>query len=184
MLQLIVLGEEYTVDLPDGSVAIKKFGGFNLELEHSLVALSRWESKFQKPFLDETPKTGEEIKEYIKAMAIHPRVPEAAFESLDYYDLKKIQAYMDDSMTATFFHETKQQRPSTKVITNELIYYWMAAAQFPIQMENWHLRRLFTALRVASVETNSRDKKMSRAEALAEQRRLNQLRRQQYETGG
>lgn len=184
MLSLIVLGEEYTVDLPDGSVEIKKFGGFNLELEHSLVALSKWESKFKKPFLDETPKTPDEIFEYIKAMAVHPRVPDEVFQGLDYYHLKQIQTYMDDSMTATFFYERRSQRPSTKVITNELIYYWMSAAQFPIEMENWHLRRLFTALRVASVETQTDNKKMSRAEALAEQRRLNEARRKQYETVG
>lgn len=186
MLSLTVLGQEATVELEDGSTAFVTFGGYNLELEHSLVALSKWESKFKKPFLDDVPKTEEEILYYIRCMAVHPYVPEEIFESLENEHIKQINDYINDPMTATWFNEGPQSSVSTssEKITNELIYYWIAGFEFDTAVvENWHLNRLFTVLKVANIK-NQPEKKKSQAEILDEYRRKNAQRRAQFEGQG
>lgn len=185
MLSLTVLGQEATVELPDGSTEFVILGGYNLELEHSLVALSKWESKFKKPFLDEVTKTPEEVLYYIKSMAIHPYVPEEVFQGLQNEHLQKINEYMNDSMTATWFNEPPAKpRPGGEKITNELIYFWIAAFGLDAQVvQYWHLNRLFTELKVASIKSQPA-KKMSRSEVLADHRRKNEERRRLYENNG
>lgn len=157
---------------------------FMLELEHSLVSLSKWESIWEKPFLSKTPMTPEESLSYIKCMTLTPDVPPEVFQRLSTENFGQIKEYMDAKRTATFFSESHDKRPSRDVITTELIYYWLASWQIPFHpTETWHFNRLLTLLRVADVKNNT-GKKMSKSDILSRQRALNQKRRAELQTKG
>lgn len=158
-------------------------GGYRLELEHSLVSLSKWESEFEKPFLGEEEKTSEEALAYVKAMALH-EVPEEIFLRLTEENFDAIQNYITAQMTATWFSDQpKPPRVREEVITSELIYYWMIGFQIPFEAETWHLNRLFTLIRICNVKA-AKPEKMSRAEVMARNRELNAQRKKQLGTKG
>lgn len=129
-------------------------------LEHSLVSISKWESKWHKPFLDKRyPKSEEEIIDYIRCMTITQNVDPNVYYLLSSSDIEKIQNYIEDSMTATWFLDNKKNPGGRRVITSELIYYWMVALQIPFECQKWHLNRLLTLIRVCNEENKQGDKK-------------------------
>lgn len=153
-----------------------------LKLEHSLVSLSKWESKWKKPFLSDKPKTWEETIDYVRCMTITQNVNPDAYYAIDESGLKKIQEYINDSMTATWFRKDSN-RPSRRIITSEVIYSQMITLGIPVDFEKWHLNRLMTLIRVCS-EENAPKKKMGKKEILQQNRALNNARRKQHHTRG
>lgn len=179
MLRLIVPEKELYDERTGLFVRTKKQV---LQLEHSLVSLSKWESKWHKPFLSKNEKSGEEMLDYIRCMTITQNVPDEVYFALDTNELMKINDYLNDSMTATTI--TKQQGKSRgDIITSEIIYYWMISLQIPFECEKWNLNRLLTLIEVCNIK-NSPGKKMSKSEIMRRNRTLNAARKQQMHTRG
>jgi len=123
-----------------------------LILEHSLVSLSKWESKHCKPFLSDKPKTLEEDIDYIRCMTLNAVRSPDCYYNMTRETISGIHEYMEAPMTATWFSNSKTQPKSREVITAERIYYWMTVLNIPFSCETWHLNRLFTLIRVCSEE--------------------------------
>lgn len=156
--------------------------GQTLQLEHSLVSLSKWESKWKKPFLSKGDKTIEETLDYIKCMNTTQNVDDMTFDLITDEDLKKVRDYIDDKMTATTFKEDGRP-PNREVVTAELIYYWMIAAGVPFECQKWHLNRLLTLINVCGIKSG-KPKKMSKKELASRNASLNAARKKSLKTGG
>ncbi len=180
MLTITVLGAEH---FNDETQEFTTEGDFVLELEHSLVALSKWESIYEKPFLASEEKSTEEVLGYIEAMVMTLNVPAEVFSRLSQKNLDEINRYVDSKRSATWFAETPNTPKSREVITSELIYYWMIALTVPIECENWHLNRLFSLLKICNIK-NGKPKKMSRSELAQRNSALNAKRKAQLGTKG
>lgn len=154
-----------------------------LHLEHSLISLSKWESKWHKPFLTDKEMSTEETLDYIKCMTLDKNIDDKVYGRLSAENIDQIRDYMNDSMTATTFHNIPNQPGKREQPTSELIYYWMIANNIPVEFEKWHIKRLLTLIRICSIK-NSPQKKMSRSEILKQNAALNAQRRAKYNTKG
>lgn len=154
-----------------------------LSLEHSLVSISKWESKWHKPFLSKDDKTPEETLDYIKCMTLTQNVEPDIYLRLTQDNLNKIQAYIADPYSATVIYEDPHGPRSREVITSELIYYWMVALQIPVEFQKWHLNRLLTLIRICNIK-NKPPKKMSQNEIMRRNSALNAARRQKLHSKG
>lgn len=180
MLTIIVTGVEL---FDEESQEFVTRDDMTLELEHSLVSLSKWESEHEKPFLGKVEKNDEEVLDYIRCMTLTPNVPDEIFYKLSQKNYSDINDYIEAKMTATWFNDTPGAPRTRDVITAELIYYWMVIFQIPFECENWHLNRLFTLIRICNIK-QSKPKKMSRSEIAARNRELNAQRKRQLGTSG
>ena len=149
--------------------------GRDLQLEHSLVSISKWESKWKKPFLGNTKKSREETIDYVRCMTTTQNVDPEVYLGLTDENIEDVNRYIDDSMTATTF-KNNARRPNRQVVTSEVIYYWMISLGIPMECQRWHLNRLLTLVRVCD-EKNKPAKNKSRKDVMAENRALNQMRR-------
>lgn len=164
-----------------------KIDGCTLNLEHSLVSISKWETKRHKPFLSDQQKTNEELIDYIRCMTITQNVNPLIYKTLTVEEVKKINEYIGDIATATTFNNRRKEGASRKkeIVTSELIYYWLVAYQIPFECQRWHLNRLLTLIRICGIKNDtSKNSKMSRKATLASNAKLNAARKQSLNTKG
>lgn len=154
-----------------------------LQLEHSLVSLSKWEAKWRKPFLSNSKRTMEESIDYIRCMTLTQNVDPNVYKALTPQLLAEVSAYIDASMTATTISKNGNRSANSEIITSELIYYWMVSYQIPFECQKWHLSRLLTLINVCNAK-NAPKKKMSQREIMARNRALNAARRKKHHTRG
>lgn len=157
-----------------------------LELEHSLVSLSKWESKFEKPFLGKESKTNAETRGYVEAMILSPENSPGVILRLRQEHYDAINEYIEAKQTATTFGELPQEgrsRTRPEVITSELIYFWMVTYNIPFDVERWHLNRSLALIRICNLK-NSKPKRVPRQELARRYRELNDKRRRELGTTG
>ena len=155
----------------------------DLQLEHSLLSVSKWESKWHKPFLSSKDDfTQAELTDYIRCMTLNTVNDPKVYNYLTPENIKAISDYIGDPMTATTFRNDGNKK-SREIITSEIIYYWMVSFQIPFECQKWHLNRLITLIRVCS-EKNAPQKKMKTTDVISRNRALNRARRQQLHSRG
>ena len=179
MLEIIIPGLElYNEETNEFTC----YDDVKLELEHSLVSISKWESKWCKPFLDGKDKTLDEIVDYVRCMTISDNIESDAYDRLTEENLVVINEYIGRPMTATTFNNEKKST-GREIITSEIIYYWMISFNIPFECQYWHLNRLLTLIKVCNVKNNP-PKKMSQKEILARNKALNDARKKELGTRG
>lgn len=153
-----------------------------LVMEHSLVSVAKWESKWKKSFLNSKDKTWEENIDYYRCMTITKNVNPIVYKNITKSVANQIQAYIDDSMTATTFHN-QENTGRREIITAEIIYYWMVSYNIPFECQKWHLNRLLALINVCGIKA-SPEKKMSKEAIYAQNRELNRIRKQRLHSKG
>lgn len=154
-----------------------------LQLEHSLVSLSKWESKWCKPFLTKEDKSIEESIDYIRCMTITQNVPAEVYDRITNEIIHQVSEYIEAPMTATIFSSKEKNGRNREIITAEIIYYWMIAMNIPFECQKWHLNRLLTLVNVCNIK-NKPPSKMNRQEIMARNKALNAARRQSLNSKG
>lgn len=180
MLQITIPESEFFDESRGEFVHIKTT---QLQLEHSLISISKWEAKWEKAFLGKNEKTIEETIDYIKCMTITPNVDPNVYLGITNENIAQISKYIEAPMTAVkFFDDKRRGGGSRDTVTSELIYYWLIALNIPFECQKWHLNRLLTLIKVCNIKNSP--KKMSRSEIMARNRELNASRRQALQTKG
>lgn len=155
-----------------------------LRLEHSLVSLSKWETKWHKAYFSNKEKTDAEVIDYIKCMTLTQNVDPDVYNRLSEDNINKINQYINDPMTSIRFNdENSRGKIGGDTITYELIYYWMITLGIPVKFEKWHLNRLINLIRVCNIK-NAPNKKMSKSEIMRRNKELNETRRKQLNSKG
>lgn len=179
MLQLEIEGDTL---FDEDKQEFIEFKTTTLALEHSLVSISKWESKWNVPFMSDKPMTVEQTIDYIKCMTINKNVDPNVYFGLSDKHIDKVTEYIKAPMTATTVFEEKG-KGSSEIITSELIYYWMITFNIPFECQKWHLNRLLMLIKVCGVK-NQPAKKMSPAALRDRNRALNASRRKQFNSKG
>lgn len=181
MLRITVPATEQWDEVRQEFVSVKEQ---TLQLEHSLVSLSKWESKWCKLFFSKEPKSAEEVTDYVRCMTINKNVDPNVYYCLSEENVDQINKYIEAPMTATTFsNQTKSGSGNGEQISAELIYYWMIALNIPFECDKWHINRLLTLIQVCNVK-NSPPKKMSQRQLMSRNAALNAARRKRLNTKG
>lgn len=184
MLRITVPAREFYDEAKEEFVEVKEQ---TLVMEHSLISISKWESKWKKPYLsDKYEKTQEEILDYLRCMTVQPtKVDPLVYASLSKQNVDEISAYINDPMTATTITRfNKAAGPKRETLTSELIYYYMIAQNIPVEFEKWHINRLITLIEVCAIKNDPHPKKMSSSAIMRQNHALNKARRARYGTKG
>ena len=180
MLRIIIPSTEMWDEVNEKFVYSKEYV---LQLEHSLVSLSKWESKWCKAFFSKEAKTYEETIDYIKCMTLTQNVKDEVYLRLTKDNIEQINKYIEAPMTATYFSDDKNSKQNRETVTAELIYYWMIALNIPFECQKWHLNKLLTLIRVCNIK-NQPPKKMSKRDIMSRNASLNAARRNKLNSRG
>lgn len=155
-----------------------------IQLEHSLVSISKWESKWHKPFLSKKDKTFEETMDYIRCMTLTQNVDPNVYSALTQENIDKIDKYIRDPMTATTFSDDKSGKNNREIVTAEVIYHWMIAQNIPAEYRKWHLNKLIALIRVCSIKNTPPGKRKNSKDLASQYAALNMARRKQLNSKG
>lgn len=180
MLEIIIPETELYDGSKDLFIKTKKT---TLRLEHSLVSISKWESKWKKPFLTKEPKTYVQSIDYVRCMTLSQNIDPNVYFAINSDTLKRIEQYIDTDQTATWFSNNEERNRTSEQITSELIYYWMVLYGIPFECQKWHLSRLITLIRICNAK-NAQQRKMPKEAILSKNRALNNARRKAMHTKG
>lgn len=154
-----------------------------LQLEHSLVSLSKWEEKHCVPFLSKEGRTVEESVDYIRCMTLNPNVDPAVYDRITDFHMAQVSKYIEAPMTATTVTQDPTLPGSKEIITSELIYCWLTLLSIPFEVQYWHLNRLLMLVKVCNAK-NTPPKKGKRQDILKRNATLNEARRKALNTKG
>lgn len=180
MLTITIPGRELWDESKEEFVQVKPR---TLQLEHSLVSLSKWESKWHKVFLSKDSKTSEETTDYVRCMTLTQNVDPEVYTHLSAANISEINRYIEDTMTATTFSEERPGKAGREVVTAELIYYQMIALNIPFECQKWHLNRLLALIRVCDIKSRPPKRRSGRA-LMSRNAALNAKRRKELNTRG
>lgn len=180
MLKITVPASEWFDEANETFVNVKEQ---TLQLEHSLVSLSKWEAKWNKPFLGKGEKTNEQVIDYVRCMTLTQNVDPNIYRALTDENINQITQYIDLPMTATWFNNSNNKKPQREIVTSEVIYYWMITLNIPFECQKWHLNRLLCLIRVCNVK-NAPPQNMSKKEIYSRNRALNAARKKKLKTNG
>ena len=182
MLKITVPATEFFNEETDEIFSVKEH---HLQLEHSLVSMSKWESKWCKPFIKNKrqERTDEETRDYVRCMKLTQNVDHNVYYCLTSKNYEDINNYIDAPMTATWFNDGDEGGGSREIVTSEIIYYWMINFNIPFECQKWHLNRLLTLIRVCNIKSQP-PKKMSYREVLSRNNALNEARRKAAHSRG
>ena len=85
-------------------------------------------------------------------------------------------------MTATTL--PKERAASKKIITSEVIYYWMLELGIPFECEKWNIKRLITLIRVTELERNKGTKKVPQRDMISKYAEINARNRARFNSKG
>ncbi len=192
MLKITIPSQELFDDTKGEFVYVKETV---LQLEHSLISVSKWESKWHKAFLNTPKKTAEETVDYVRCMCLNPVQDPSVINYMTRQNIEEVQKYINDPMSSTHFLDEAEDknkaktygRPQTDVVTSELIYYWMISLNIPFECQKWHLNRLLSLIKVCNIKNAAsmgKGKKISRSDLAARNTSLNEARRKALKTTG
>lgn len=183
MLRLKVVTKE---GFDDSTSSFVDSSSVTLELEHSLLSLSKWESKWEVPFLGDQNKTDEQVLDYVCMMNSSGEIPPEVLAHMGPEHFNAVNDYINAKMTATTFRDAREPK-NNEIVTAELIYYWMIALGIPFECEGWHLNRLLTLVKVCNIKNTPKDKTVAHGwtkSSAADRRALNDQRRRQTGSSG
>lgn len=163
-------------------------GGGTIHLEHSLLAMSKWESEWKRAFLHYPPKTMDEVIHYIRCMSLDGDISDDLILGLTSEHIERVFEYMSDSRTAsTINSHSGKEKESPELTTTELIYYWLVALDIPFSCETWNINRLLMLIRINNIkneQANPNAPKRPQDEVVRDYRAENERRRAMFGTKG
>lgn len=181
MLDIVVPAQEYYDESTNTFLYTKEA---HVRMEHSLISISKWESKWHKAFLSKKERTPEETLDYFRCMIVNSVDPDIV-DSFTQENVSQIIDYINEKMTAVYIAPSSSDgsRGNRDVTTSELLYYYMISLGIPFECEKWHLNRLLALIHVCEVK-NSPPKKMSKSAIAKRNHKLNKARKKRYNTHG
>lgn len=165
---------------------------FHLKLEHSLMSISKWESKWHVPFIGRDDLSPEEFRDYIRCMTINQVKNPKVYDWLTQADVNKILDYMQNSYSAWEIRPSKKNgKKKQKLDTVESIYYAMIQFGIPLECEQWHFNRLVALIDYFDSQGGGsagggggQQKKKSNREIMEMYRAMNERNRKRFNSKG